>query len=167
MWECVLLYFVCTTHSGSLERVKLWNASLFITKIETYVIDGSMKSSNHLIAVAMAKYYIQHCIAKPFGGCPKKPVRKLFIVKSGVHVWLFLMCSSHYNMTSYMRLYWLPVRVLFRDFVEQHYVSLKKSNPEFPILIRECSGVQARVWARYGESSRQCFTRWPWLNWQI
>ncbi|XP_070773942.1 NADH dehydrogenase [ubiquinone] 1 alpha subcomplex subunit 2 [Enoplosus armatus] len=36
-----------------------------------------------------------------------------------------------------------------RDFVEQHYVSLKKSNPNFPILIRECSGVQARVWARY------------------
>ncbi|XP_045897073.1 NADH dehydrogenase [ubiquinone] 1 alpha subcomplex subunit 2 isoform X2 [Micropterus dolomieu] len=37
-----------------------------------------------------------------------------------------------------------------RDFVEQHYVSLKKSNPDFPILIRECSGVQARIWARYG-----------------
>ncbi|XP_073335737.1 NADH dehydrogenase [ubiquinone] 1 alpha subcomplex subunit 2 [Pagrus major] len=36
-----------------------------------------------------------------------------------------------------------------RDFVEQHYVSLKKSNPDFPILIRECSGIQARVWARY------------------
>ncbi|XP_023281351.1 NADH dehydrogenase [ubiquinone] 1 alpha subcomplex subunit 2 [Seriola lalandi dorsalis] len=36
-----------------------------------------------------------------------------------------------------------------RDFVEQHYVALKKSNPDFPILIRECSGVQARVWARY------------------
>ncbi|XP_062261419.1 NADH dehydrogenase [ubiquinone] 1 alpha subcomplex subunit 2 [Platichthys flesus] len=36
-----------------------------------------------------------------------------------------------------------------RDFVEQHYVTLKKVNPEFPILIRECSGVQARVWARY------------------
>ncbi|XP_018517459.1 NADH dehydrogenase [ubiquinone] 1 alpha subcomplex subunit 2 [Lates calcarifer] len=36
-----------------------------------------------------------------------------------------------------------------RDFVEQHYVSLKKSNPDFPILIRECSGVQARLWARY------------------
>ncbi|XP_069395475.1 NADH dehydrogenase [ubiquinone] 1 alpha subcomplex subunit 2 [Paralichthys olivaceus] len=36
-----------------------------------------------------------------------------------------------------------------RDFVEQHYVTLKKSNPEFPILIRECSGVPARVWARY------------------
>ncbi|CAF92313.1 unnamed protein product [Tetraodon nigroviridis] len=37
-----------------------------------------------------------------------------------------------------------------RDFVEHHYVNLKKSNPEFPILVRECSGVQARVWARYG-----------------
>ncbi|CAI5642364.1 unnamed protein product [Oreochromis niloticus] len=36
-----------------------------------------------------------------------------------------------------------------RDFVEQSYVTLKRSNPEFPILIRECSGVQARLWARY------------------
>ena len=33
-------------------------------------------------------------------------------------------------------------------------MTLKKSNPEFPILVRECSGVQARVWARYGESDR-------------
>ncbi|XP_037543121.1 NADH dehydrogenase [ubiquinone] 1 alpha subcomplex subunit 2 [Nematolebias whitei] len=37
----------------------------------------------------------------------------------------------------------------FRDFVEHNYVTLKKSNPDFPILIRECSGVQARLWARY------------------
>ncbi|MEQ2234499.1 ndufa2, NADH:ubiquinone oxidoreductase 10.5kD subunit [Ilyodon furcidens] len=37
----------------------------------------------------------------------------------------------------------------FRDFVEQNYVILKKANPDFPILIRECSGVQARLWARY------------------
>ncbi|XP_029375609.1 NADH dehydrogenase [ubiquinone] 1 alpha subcomplex subunit 2 [Echeneis naucrates] len=36
-----------------------------------------------------------------------------------------------------------------RDFVEQHYVTLKKSNTDFPILIRECSGVQAQLWARY------------------
>ncbi|XP_058483626.1 NADH dehydrogenase [ubiquinone] 1 alpha subcomplex subunit 2 [Solea solea] len=36
-----------------------------------------------------------------------------------------------------------------RDFVEQHYVALKQSNPDFPILIRECSGVQARLWARH------------------
>ncbi|KAM8899076.1 NADH dehydrogenase [ubiquinone] 1 alpha subcomplex subunit 2 [Spinachia spinachia] len=36
-----------------------------------------------------------------------------------------------------------------RDFVEQYYVTLKMSNPDFPVRIRECSGVQARVWARY------------------
>ncbi|KFO05225.1 NADH dehydrogenase [ubiquinone] 1 alpha subcomplex subunit 2, partial [Balearica regulorum gibbericeps] len=36
-----------------------------------------------------------------------------------------------------------------RDFIEQHYVTLKKANPDFPILIRECSGVQPTLWARY------------------
>ncbi|KAI4882271.1 hypothetical protein NFI96_027225 [Prochilodus magdalenae] len=36
-----------------------------------------------------------------------------------------------------------------RAFVEQYYVPLKKANPEFPILIRECSGVQPKLWARY------------------
>lgn len=41
--------------------------------------------------------------------------------------------------------------------MEQQYVTLKKSNPDFPILIRECSGVQARLWARYGESDRHWF----------
>ena len=29
-------------------------------------------------------------------------------------------------------------------------VSLKTANPQFPILIRECSGIQPRVWARFG-----------------
>ncbi|XP_053319480.1 NADH dehydrogenase [ubiquinone] 1 alpha subcomplex subunit 2 [Spea bombifrons] len=36
-----------------------------------------------------------------------------------------------------------------RDFIEQNYVELKKANPEFPILIRECSGIQPKLWARY------------------
>uniref|UniRef100_UPI0025ADBC1E NADH dehydrogenase [ubiquinone] 1 alpha subcomplex subunit 2 n=1 Tax=Doryrhamphus excisus TaxID=161450 RepID=UPI0025ADBC1E len=36
-----------------------------------------------------------------------------------------------------------------RDFVGQHYVDLKQANPDFPILVRECSGVEARLWARY------------------
>ncbi|XP_068133912.1 NADH dehydrogenase [ubiquinone] 1 alpha subcomplex subunit 2 [Hyperolius riggenbachi] len=36
-----------------------------------------------------------------------------------------------------------------RDFIEQHYVELKKANPNFPILIRECSEVQPKLWARY------------------
>ena len=39
----------------------------------------------------------------------------------------------------------------FRDFIEQHYVNIKQANPKFPILIRECSGVQPVVWARYGQ----------------
>lgn len=36
-----------------------------------------------------------------------------------------------------------------RDFIEKHYVSLKTANPKFPILVRECSGVQPRLYARY------------------
>ncbi|XP_036605116.1 NADH dehydrogenase [ubiquinone] 1 alpha subcomplex subunit 2 [Trichosurus vulpecula] len=36
-----------------------------------------------------------------------------------------------------------------RDFIEKHYVELKKANPAFPILIRECSQVQPKLWARY------------------
>lgn len=36
-----------------------------------------------------------------------------------------------------------------RDFIEKNYVTIKSSNPNSPILIRECSGVQPRLWARY------------------
>ncbi|XP_012604406.1 NADH dehydrogenase [ubiquinone] 1 alpha subcomplex subunit 2 isoform X1 [Microcebus murinus] len=38
-----------------------------------------------------------------------------------------------------------------RDFIEKRYVELKKANPDLPILIRECSDVQPKLWARYGE----------------
>ncbi|XP_003697115.3 LOW QUALITY PROTEIN: NADH dehydrogenase [ubiquinone] 1 alpha subcomplex subunit 2 [Apis florea] len=36
-----------------------------------------------------------------------------------------------------------------RDFIEKQYVSLKKSNPQFPILIRECSLIEPALYARY------------------
>jgi NADH dehydrogenase (ubiquinone) 1 alpha subcomplex subunit 2 len=36
-----------------------------------------------------------------------------------------------------------------RDFVLSTYAQLKAANPAFPILIREASGVQARLVARY------------------
>ncbi|KAI8430370.1 hypothetical protein MSG28_000664 [Choristoneura fumiferana] len=36
-----------------------------------------------------------------------------------------------------------------REFIQQNYVKIKHDNPGFPILIRECSGIQPRVWARY------------------
>ena len=34
------------------------------------------------------------------------------------------------------------------QFIENDYVDLKVSNELFPILIRECSGISPRVWAR-------------------
>lgn len=40
--------------------------------------------------------------------------------------------------------------IYFREFVNKHYVQIKQANPKTPILIRECSGVQPRLWARYG-----------------
>uniref|UniRef100_A0A0K0FP67 NADH dehydrogenase [ubiquinone] 1 alpha subcomplex subunit 2 n=1 Tax=Strongyloides venezuelensis TaxID=75913 RepID=A0A0K0FP67_STRVS len=36
-----------------------------------------------------------------------------------------------------------------RSFIENEYVNLKKANPDFPILIREASGVQPKLWARF------------------
>ncbi|XP_067622538.1 NADH dehydrogenase [ubiquinone] 1 alpha subcomplex subunit 2 isoform X2 [Eurosta solidaginis] len=36
-----------------------------------------------------------------------------------------------------------------REFVQKFYPNLKKSNPDLPILIRECLGIQPRLWARY------------------
>jgi len=37
-----------------------------------------------------------------------------------------------------------------RDFMEKHYVPLKLANPKFPILVRECSGITPKLWARFG-----------------
>ena len=47
-----------------------------------------------------------------------------------------------------------------RDFVSKHYVNLKTENPKLPFLIRECSGITPRVWARfaYGEERSQDLT---------
>ena len=42
-----------------------------------------------------------------------------------------------------------------REFIEKHYVELKKANPDLPILIRECSDVQPKLWARYGEQGKR------------
>ncbi|KDD75044.1 hypothetical protein H632_c906p1 [Helicosporidium sp. ATCC 50920] len=37
-----------------------------------------------------------------------------------------------------------------REFVLKNYSALKKANPELPILVREASGVKARLTARFG-----------------
>ncbi|KAI8083894.1 thioredoxin-like protein [Thamnidium elegans] len=36
-----------------------------------------------------------------------------------------------------------------RDFIAKNYVSIKKANPELPILVREASGIEARAFARF------------------
>ncbi|KFM67602.1 NADH dehydrogenase [ubiquinone] 1 alpha subcomplex subunit 2, partial [Stegodyphus mimosarum] len=36
-----------------------------------------------------------------------------------------------------------------KEFIQKLYVSIKKNNPEFPILIRECKGVEPKIYARY------------------
>lgn len=36
-----------------------------------------------------------------------------------------------------------------RNFIQKYYVNLKKLNPSTPILIRECSNVEPKLWARY------------------
>ncbi|XP_054024517.1 NADH dehydrogenase [ubiquinone] 1 alpha subcomplex subunit 2 isoform X2 [Dryobates pubescens] len=53
-----------------------------------------------------------------------------------------------------------------REFIEQHYVTLKKANPDFPILIRECSGVQPKLWARYEDQGTSLTLCLPCRVWQ-
>ncbi|KAH6559940.1 hypothetical protein BASA50_009030 [Batrachochytrium salamandrivorans] len=36
-----------------------------------------------------------------------------------------------------------------RDFILNHYASIKAANPQLPVLIREAPGIHARVMARY------------------
>ena len=40
-----------------------------------------------------------------------------------------------------------------REFIFSNYAELKKANPLLPILVRECSGVEAKLVARYGAPS--------------
>jgi hypothetical protein len=37
-----------------------------------------------------------------------------------------------------------------REFVVSNYAEMKKTNPHFPILVRECAGAEAKLTARYG-----------------
>ncbi|GJP53852.1 hypothetical protein CLOM_g12977 [Closterium sp. NIES-68] len=42
-----------------------------------------------------------------------------------------------------------PASSAARQFVQRNYADLKQLNPRLPILVRECSGVQPRITARY------------------
>ncbi|XP_010910164.2 NADH dehydrogenase [ubiquinone] 1 alpha subcomplex subunit 2 [Elaeis guineensis] len=43
-----------------------------------------------------------------------------------------------------------------REFVHRNYKDLKTLNPKLPILIRECSGVEPQLWARYEMGVERC-----------
>jgi NADH dehydrogenase (ubiquinone) 1 alpha subcomplex subunit 2 len=45
--------------------------------------------------------------------------------------------------------FWVCIVSRDREFIARNYVDLKALNPTLPLLIRECSGVQPRLWARY------------------
>ncbi|CAN6234565.1 unnamed protein product [Urochloa humidicola] len=47
-----------------------------------------------------------------------------------------------------------PASAAAREFVKNYYGEIKARNPTVPFLIRECSGVQPQLWARYGHA--QC-----------
>jgi NADH dehydrogenase (ubiquinone) 1 alpha subcomplex subunit 2 len=36
-----------------------------------------------------------------------------------------------------------------RQFIDKYYLGIKKENPELPILVRECSGIEPRIWFRF------------------
>ncbi|XP_010249399.1 PREDICTED: NADH dehydrogenase [ubiquinone] 1 alpha subcomplex subunit 2 [Nelumbo nucifera] len=44
-----------------------------------------------------------------------------------------------------------------REFVQRNYKDLKTLNPKFPILIRECSGVQPQLWVRFDNGVERGF----------
>jgi NADH dehydrogenase (ubiquinone) 1 alpha subcomplex subunit 2 len=43
-----------------------------------------------------------------------------------------------------------PASEGLRGFLKSNYKSIKQSNPKLPILIRECNGTPAQVYAVYG-----------------
>ncbi|XP_078447119.1 NADH-ubiquinone oxidoreductase B8 subunit [Wolffia australiana] len=49
-----------------------------------------------------------------------------------------------------------PGSAATREFVKNHYKDLKTINPKFPFLIRECSGVEPQLWARYDMGVERC-----------
>jgi len=40
-----------------------------------------------------------------------------------------------------------------RTFLKRAYPTMKHHNPNTPILIREATGIEPKMWARYGEKT--------------
>ncbi|KAL9108032.1 MAG: hypothetical protein Q9227_007138 [Pyrenula ochraceoflavens] len=41
-----------------------------------------------------------------------------------------------------------------RNFLKRAYPIMKRSNPQTPIMIREATGIEPKVWARYEDGQR-------------
>jgi len=52
--------------------------------------------------------------------------------------------------------------VVYRNFLTKSYPTMKKHNPHTPIMLREASGIEPKVYARYGASTLPI----PWMSWQ-
>ncbi|KAK1394603.1 NADH-ubiquinone oxidoreductase B8 subunit [Heracleum sosnowskyi] len=57
--------------------------------------------------------------------------------------------STHLKEIRFLFCQTSPLSSSTRSFVEKNYKDLKKVNPRLPILIRECSGTNPQLWARY------------------
>lgn len=36
-----------------------------------------------------------------------------------------------------------------RQFIDKYYVGIKRQNPDLPILVRECTGIEPKIWFRF------------------
>ena len=57
-------------------------------------------------------------------------------------------CVRKFDTWSYMA--WISQITPNRSFLQRAYPTMKKHNPHVPILMREASGTQPKVYARYG-----------------
>ena len=65
---------------------------------------------------------------------------------------LFSFCLNPMHIWIWALIIIIIIFCFLRAFVEKNYKKLKTLNPKLPILIRECSGVEPQLWARYGIS---------------
>ena len=63
---------------------------------------------------------------------------------------LYKLTQVTWSMPRYQHLYNYFFFFWNRDFLGKYYVGLKKENPKFPFLVRECSGIQPKIYARHG-----------------
>lgn len=68
----------------------------------------------------------------------------------------FLYCESSAGSKGVRYLSLYDCVICYSDFIEKQYYSLKAMNPILPIVVRECDGTRAKVFARYGRGQTRC-----------